>query len=192
MNVPALNLPEGRQGQVLAIGGALLLVALVWFGLVMPCAGWYESRQDALEAMRLKAAHMQALKAGLPSLRAAIQARAADESGRVLLAGDSDAIAGANLQAALNGLAGDAGTSLDSAETVATQQVGGLRRVGVAVTVSATWPTIVALLTAIESAQPRMVVDDLSVTADSQPDTRQDVTLQASFTVAAFRSGTTP
>lgn len=192
MNALARNLPEGRQGQVLAVGGVLLLAALVWFELMAPCAGWYQSRQDALAAMRGEAAHMQALKAALPALRAAIQAGDADAGGRVLLAGDSDAIAGANLQAALNGLAGDAGTSLDSAETVATQTMGGLRRVGVAVTVSATWPTIVALLTAIESAQPRMVVDDLSVTADSQPDTRQDVTLQASFTVAAFRSGTTP
>ncbi len=192
MNALARNLPEGRQGQVLAVGGVLLLAALVWFGLMAPCAGWYQSRQDALAAMRGEAAHMQALKAALPALRAAIQAGDADAGGRVLLAGDSDAIAGANLQAALNGLAGDAGTSLDSAETVATQTMGGLRRVGVAVTVSATWPTLVALLTAIESAQPRMVVDDLSVTADSQPDTRQDVTLQANFTVAAFRSGGTP
>lgn len=192
MNAPALNLPEGRPGQTLALGAAIALALLGWFGLVMPCAAWYQSRQDKLDAMRLETAHMQALKNALPALRAAVAAVDADASGGVLVAGDSDAIAGANLQAVLNTLAASAGTSLDSVETVATLQEGALRRIGVSVSTSATWPVLVAFLTAIETARPRMVVDDLSVTADSQPAGGGDPTLQASFTVTAFRSGTGP
>jgi hypothetical protein len=37
-----------------------------------------------------------------------------------------------------------------------------------------------------------MIVSDLTVSADSEPDVRLDVSLQASFTVAAFRAGAGP
>jgi general secretion pathway protein M len=193
MTPPALSLPEGPAGQALAVALALLAALLLWFGLMTPLFGWYASQSDALAAAQLEAAHLQALRDSLPALRRQIAADAARQAGAdILLAGDSDAIAGANLQASLNNLAADAGTSLDSAEMVAAQQTGALRRIGVAVSLSATWPVLVAYLAAIEAASPRMIVDDLSVSADSTPDNSQDVTLQASFTVSAVRAGTAP
>jgi hypothetical protein len=70
--------------------------------------------------------------------------------------------------------------------------VGGLRRIGVTVSVTATWPVLTAFLTAIDTAQPRMIVDNLTVSSDSQPDPRSEPSLQASFDVAAFRAGGGP
>jgi general secretion pathway protein M len=184
-----VSLPEGRAGQVLAVGGALVVVGVVWLGLVSPCLDWYAGRQAMLDDSLQQVAHMQAEEKELPALRAAAAASAISPAGQILVAGDSDAISGANLQADLTNLAQTAGTSLDSVETVAATPVGSLRRIGVAVSMSTTWPTLVAFLTAIETAQPRMMVDDLSVTSDATPDAGQDVALQANFTVSAFRSG---
>jgi general secretion pathway protein M len=193
MNGQGLNLPEGRLGTLLAVAATLLVLAAIWLGAVTPVLGWYEGQADALTTARLEVAHMQALKDSLPALRREVAQSAAQSSGTdVLLDGGSDAIAGANLQATLNDLAAQAGTTLDSAEAVTAQPTGALRRIGVSVSVTATWPVLIAYLAAIDAARPRMVVDDLSVSTNSAPDVRQDVTLQANFTVSAFRAGSAP
>jgi general secretion pathway protein M len=187
------NLPEGRQGQILAVGIGVVMLAVLWLGAVSPLLDDFGARADALAASQLELAHMQGLQASLPALRARLAASAAlPASDAVLLAGNSDAIAGANLQAQLSTLATQAGTSLDSAESISAVQVGGLRRIGVTVSVTATWPVLTAFLTAIDTAQPRMIVDNLTVSSDSQPDPRSEPTLQASFDVAAFRAGGGP
>jgi general secretion pathway protein M len=187
------NLPEGRQGQILAVGIGVVMLTVLWLGAVSPLLDDFGARADALAASQLELAHMQGLQASLPALRARLAASAAlPASDAVLLAGNSDAIAGANLQAQLSTLATQAGTSLDSAESISAVQVGGLRRIGVTVSVTATWPVLTAFLTAIDTAQPRMIVDNLTVSSDSQPDPRSEPTLQASFDVAAFRAGGGP
>jgi len=188
MNAGSLALPEGRAGQMLAVAGALVVLAAVWLGLVAPGLGWYAAREATLRDALARQAHMQAAVNALPALRAAQAAGAADGS-QFLVPGDSDAIAGANLQASLTGLAQNAGLTLDSVEMVAATPAGPLREIGVAVSLSATWPGLIAFFTAIETAQPRMVIDDLSVTTSTTQDSGPDVPLQAQFTVSAFRSG---
>jgi general secretion pathway protein M len=185
-----LALPEGRQGQLMAVGLTFIALTLLWLGVLSPALGWYGGRQAQLTAARQEAAHMAVLRLTLPALRAAVASPAANAiATQLLLSGNSDDIAGANLQSTLQNLATQTGNSLDSAAMIPPQPVGALRRIGVDVSVTATWPALIALLTAIETAQPRMIVDDLSVTASAQPDPTQDVPLQASFSVSAFRAG---
>jgi len=193
MNVSALTLPEGRPGQALAVTMTIAVLAVLWLTVVSPLLGWYGDQEAQLAGAQLEAAHMQALQAGLADLRRQVAASAAQTpAASVLLQGDSDDIAGANLQAALNNLATQAGASLDSTESVPAVASGGLRKIGVSVSLTTTWPALVAFLAAIDAASPRMIVDDLTVSATSTPDPRQDVTLQASFTVSAFRAGGGP
>jgi general secretion pathway protein M len=190
VNLREMALPEGKAGQALAVGLTVLALALIWLGLAAPLAGWYGARADLLTLERQEIAHGAALARSLPALRqqaAAAAARADDNA--ILLAGGSDAIAGANLQAALQALAAQAGTSLDSVTMVPAQPQGTLRRIGVQVSLTATWPVLSALLGAIDTARPRMIVDQLTVTSPGQTDPRQDAPLQAAFTVAAFRTG---
>lgn len=189
--IPA-TLPEGRTGQALAIGLALLALALLWLGAVAPALDWYGARQQQLALARQEVAHMAMLRQSLPLLRRAVAGSARAVDAQILLPGDSDAIAGANLQSALQNLASQSGISLDSAAMAAATPVGALRRIGVDVSVTATWPALIAFLTAIDTAQPRMIADNVSVTASAQPDATTDVPLQASFTVAAFRAGGAP
>lgn len=186
-------LPEGRLGQLAAIAITLVAVALLWLAAISPMIGWYEARQASLAEQRAFATHMAVLSAELPALRRQIAAAASQTSGDgVLLSGDSDAIAGANLQSAVQDLASSVGTSLDSAAMLPAQQVGALRRIAMQVSVTATWSVLVALLAAIETAHPRMIVDGLSVTSSAQADPRQDLPVEASFSVAAFRVGDVP
>ncbi len=181
-----LPLPEGRPGKILAVGITLLALALLWLTAVSPILGWYQSRNALLAQQQKIAAHMAALAAEIPQLRAAVAAAKPQSQDRqVLLAGSTDAIAGANLQSALQNLAQTAGTSLDSSEVLPVQQDGALRRIGIKVGVTATWPVLIGFLQAIATARPRMVVGQLSIMNASATDSA-DPPLQASFSVSAF------
>ena len=185
-------LPEGRIGQLLAVGLAVAVLTLAWLGVVAPVLGWYQARQDQAAMAREEAVHMEMLRRSLPDLRREVAASTTQAGPQILLAGQSDAIAGANLQSMLQNLAGQAGISLDSATVLPAQPVGALRRIGIEVSVTTTWPALIALLTAIDTAQPKMIVDDLALTEPASPDPGQDVPLQADFSVAAFHAGAGP
>jgi general secretion pathway protein M len=183
-----LTLPEGRQGQWTAIGMTLAAVLLFWFAIAGPIIGWYQTRAAQLAQAQQIAARMTALGQEIPALRRAVQAAGLqDASAQLLLPGNSDAVAGANLQTALQTLASNAGTSLDSSELMPAQPTGALRQIGLQVSVTAPWPVLIALLQAIGTAHPRMIVNALSL--DSSADSGgQNPPIAASFTVTAFRA----
>jgi len=186
-------LPEGRPGQLLALALLFVGLAVLWFGAIMPAVSWYAGRAEQLAVDQRDIAHIKALRRDLPSLRAAAAASAAQATDdAVLLTGDSDAIAGANLQAEVQTLATQTGISLDSVADLPAEQTGGLRQISVDVGVTAAWPALITLLSAIETASPRMIVDDLSITGLPQADSQQDTSLDVSFSVAAFRAGDAP
>jgi len=186
-----LTLPDGKRGQMLAVALTFIALALVWMSVLGPLIGWYQDRADDLAQQQEVAARMATLSQEIPALRAAVTAADAQSSdGQLLLDGDTDAIAGANLQSALQTLASQAGTSLDSSELLPVQPAGALRRIGMQVSVTATWPVLIALLQAIGTAQPRMIVDQLSVSTAAQAAGGADPQLQATFSVSGFRAGT--
>ena len=189
MMAGALTLPQGRRGQIFAVALTLMAAALLWLAAIGPLLGWYEDRAATLAQQQALAVRMAALSRAIPALRAAVSQaglQAADQ--QLLLSGETDAIAGANLQAALQNLATQAGTSLDSAALLPVQPAGALRRIGMQVSVTASWPVLIALLQSIGTAQPRMVVGELSVNnqtvagGPAQP-------MQAIFSVTGFRAG---
>jgi general secretion pathway protein M len=183
-----LTLPEGRNGQLTAIGMTLAGMLILWFVIAAPIIGWYQARAAELAQQQQIAARMTALGQEIPALRRAVQAAGLqDASAQLLLPGNSDAVAGANLQTALQTLASNAGTSLDSSELVPAQSIGALRQIGMQVSVTAPWPVLIALLQAIGTAHPRMIVNALSL--DSSADSGgQNPPIAASFTVTAFRA----
>ncbi len=190
MTEALLNLPEGRRGQALALGMLAAALLLAWLAVLAPLLGWYQDRAAELAQQREEAAHMAALGREIPALRAELAATGGAAAGdAVLLAGTTDAIAGANLQSALQALATQAGTSLDSAALLTAQPAGALRRIAMQVSVTAPWPVLVALLQAIDTAQPSMVAGDIAITPGNPPAPGQPVPMQANFTVSGFRAG---
>ncbi len=189
MNAPHLALPDGRRGQILALAMGLASLLLLWAALLAPLWGWYQQRADELAQQRALAARMQALAREIPALRSAVAAQGPDQgSATLLLEGNSDAIAGANLQSVLQDLATQSGTSLDSAALAPVQAQGPLRKIGMQVSLTASWPALINFLSAIETANPRMVVDGLSLSNAGPPVAGGAPPVQASFTVSAFRA----
>ncbi len=184
-------LPEGRCGQLLAAGAPLCMILLIILGILCPAWRWYEGRQLLLARGQAQIAGILARERLLPQMQG--QADTAQTAGeaQLLLAGASDALATANLETDIAGLATSAGASLTSTEALPASGSGGLRQVGISVRVTADWPALCALLLAIESAAPRMRVDDLiidSANAFGPPGSL----LRASFSVTAYRAPATP
>jgi len=184
------SLPTGRNGRMLAAGLALLALLAFWLAFVAPVLEWYGSRADQLAELRARAARETALITTLPALKAAA-AQAAQTPTRAVLNGNTDAIAGAALQEQVQSMATASNAQLTSIETLPVEQVGAYRRIGVRVELSALLPVIVSLMKAIEEAEPSMLVDDLHLTATPVGPLNQALPLDASFTVYAFRVGTT-
>jgi general secretion pathway protein M len=181
-------LPTGRNGRVLAAGLAGLALLVVWLVLVSPVLDWYGARGVRLESLRERAAHEAAQIAALPLLRREAEA-AAKTPAHAVLAGKTDAIAGAALQEQVQSMAGSAAAQLSSAETLPAEQVGAYRRIGVRVELNAQLPVIVQLLKSVEEAEPTMLVDDLHLTATPMAAGGVPLPMDAAFTVYAFRVG---
>jgi general secretion pathway protein M len=185
----AASLPTGQRGQVLAGGLLLLAIAAVWLGVVSPLLDFYGARAERLQTMQSRAAREAALIEVLPALRTEAET-ASHTPTRAVLSGNSDAIAGATLQEQVQTMAGTANAQLTSIETLPAEQVGAYRRIGVRVELSAQLTVVVALLRAVEEAQPSMLVDDIRLTATPVGPQNTQLPLDAAFTVYAFRIGT--
>ncbi len=183
------SLPTGRRGQALALALLLLVLAAAWLAVASPLLDWHTDRAEALQQRGLLARRMAQVAAGLPELqRQAAAAAAAGPVAATLLDGSTDAVAGANLQQLVQDMAGRAGATLSSTETLPAEAVADYRRIGVRVALSAPWAVLVQLLRAIEQASPQMLVDDLQIHGVRQFGVTGEPPLDASFTVLGFRA----
>src|SRR5262249_7769741 len=116
----------GRRSRLLAI--ILLLAALgaVYLLVADPLLDLYTGRQTILEQRRMLALHLAALASEVPTLRARVaEVRAAASNSRAdFFAGDSDAIASANLQKRVEELATSVGATIASSETLSAEPRG--------------------------------------------------------------------
>lgn len=185
------RLPTGLAGQVLAVGLLLLVLLVGWAAVGTPLLAWHGERADALEGRRTLERRMGQIAATLPTLQAQAAPGRAPETVSVL-AGGSDAVAGAELQQLVQGMAGQAGAVLASAEVLPAEQMGAYRRIGLRVSVNAVWPVLVGLLEGIEAARPGMAVDDLQLHGGRGFIRDKAAPLDASWVVLAFRAGAGP
>jgi general secretion pathway protein M len=187
----ATSLPSGRRGQLLASALTLAVAASVWAGVVTPLLAWHADQAQRLEQRRALAHRMADLAETLPALQAQAAGRdAAGPAPSAVLAGETDAVAGAALQLLVQQMATGTGTTLSSVEVLPAEPVGSYRRIGLHVALSAPWPMLVRLLQSIEQATPPMLVDDLRV--HGSPLVNVALPMDASFTVLAFRDGKAP
>jgi type II secretory pathway component PulM len=182
-------LPTGRNGQYLAAGLAFLAVAALWLGIVSPVLDWYGGRSAQLDALRARAARETALIDMIPQLKLQAQS-AAKTPTRAVLTGNTDAIAGAALQEQVQSMASAANAQLTSIETLPGEQMNAYRRIGVRVALNAQLPVVIALLKAVEEAEPRLVVDDIRLSSTPVGPQNVQLPLDAAFTVYGFRVGT--
>jgi hypothetical protein len=157
-------LPTGRNGQFLALGLTILVLAVFWLGVVMPVIDWHGERADALVQKAALVQRMEALVATRASLQEQAKAVAAGGAGETaLLEGDSESVAGATLQELLQAMFMQAGVQLNSVETLPGDETGAYRRIRLRVSFNASWPVLMSLLKEFEVARPALLIDELSV-----------------------------
>ena len=184
-------MPTGRRGQILAL--SLLFVALggVYFVAVSPLLGLYAERADVLENRRMLVPRLRAAADELPALRARVeQLRAAAGTRKITLEGASDAIAAATLQSRIEELAGSAGATIGSTESLPAEARSGYRRIGLRYVLSGSYETLVKFLAKLESATPPLVIDNLHIHGVlRRPGTPAAAGLDAGLDVYAYRDG---
>lgn len=166
----------------------VLAAAVLWLGVIDPVLGFYATRADQVGLLRTRVARASALIETLPALKQEAKTAAATPQ-RAVLAGTTDAIAGATLQEQVQAMASAANAQLTSIETLPAEQMGLYRRIGVRLELSAQLQVIVALLRAIEEAQPSLLVDDIRLTGTPVGPQNSQLPLDGAFTVYAFRIG---
>lgn len=186
-----IALPTGRAGRALAVGITVLLLLLLWEVLGSPLVGMFQDRATSLEGRRAVADRMQALASQLPALRRVAEVDANRSGPVALIAGGSDAIAGAALQEKVQQMASSLGATLSSSESLPASQAGAYRRVGVRISISASFEVMVRLIAAIEQGSPSMLIDDLQLHG-SRIQLLATAPLEGAMTVLAFRQGDAP
>jgi general secretion pathway protein M len=157
------QLPEGPQGQALALVVAALAVVVLYLLVISPVLAFYGEREDQLDRRLAMAGRYEVLARELPALRAADRTWRDQEGGELLLEGSSDAIASAALQAVMKKLVEDAGARLSSSEVLQPAANGNFRRVGIRVAFSGDLKLVTAVLRGVETSRPILSVGDFSL-----------------------------
>jgi general secretion pathway protein M len=193
MSASFSNLPGGRRGQAMALGVTLIALVILWTGVVAPLIGLYEARQETLAQRRGLLVRMTMLADQLPTLRRQAGEKAtAGPAPQALIEGASDAVASATLQERIQQMATQSEANLASVEALPGEQAGALRRIGLRVTLTTSWPVLVNLLAAIDEASPRMLVDDLQLQGSVIQVRQGEARLEARLNIYAFRVGKEP
>jgi general secretion pathway protein M len=183
-------LPTGRRGQALALAiGVLALVATLVL-VVEPLRAAYRGLEEELATSRTQTERLRANAEQLPILRAErdrLRQQAGTEG--MLLPGASDSVASVALQAKLRQLAADGGAELASSEVLAAEPRGEFRRIALRVTLTATLPSLVSILSGVEAAEPAMFADNIQIrTAAAPARAGQGEMLAVSMEVHGFRT----
>lgn len=156
------SLPTGRRGRLLALGVTVAVMLAIWLAVVAPLADLYARRADRLEQREALARHMEQLAASRPVLEKRAGETSKQAHAPSTLTG-SVPVATAALQGVIQDIATGAGVSLASVESLPGESAAGFRRVGVKLTLSASWPVMIHFLQSIAQSGTPMVVDDLQI-----------------------------
>jgi general secretion pathway protein M len=156
----------------------------LWLGIAAPLMNLYAQRAETLTQRQTLARHMEQLAAARPSLEVRAAALGSQTSATTSLSG-SIPVATAALQGLVQDIASGAGASLTSVESLPGDTTAGYRRVGVKLTLSASWPVLVHFLQALEQSGTPMAVDDLQLRGNPTLAQANQQILDAGFSVYA-------
>ena len=142
----------------------LLVLGSLYFLAIAPLVDLYQQREARIEDARMLLPRLTAVADGLPMLRAELaRLQAAARTRKITLEGASDAIASANLQSRIEGLATAAGATIGSTESLPVETRDGYHRIGLRFSLNGPYATLVRLLAKLADATPPLVVDNLQI-----------------------------
>lgn len=159
-------MPTGVYGRCLALVLFLAVLGVGYAAIAVPLLDLYGERETALARQRMLQPRLHAAAEDVPGLRSRLaELQASVNSKKITLEGSSDAIAAANLQSMIDELAASAGVTVASTEGLAPDNRGAYRRIGLRIAVNGEYENLLALLAAIEKANPPLVIDNLQIRA---------------------------
>jgi Tfp pilus assembly protein PilO len=178
---------------LLALAILVTAIASLYLLIAVPLQDLYAERQILLEDRGMLAARLAAAARELPGLQARLaELRTAANTSKVGLDGDNDAIASANLQSRVEGLATSLGVILGSTEGLPAVDRGGFHRIGLRIAVNGEYDGLVRLIGAIEASVPPLVLDNLHIRSVMRPAGMPgSAKLDAGFEVYGVRSNQT-
>ena len=179
--------------RLLALAIAVSIPVLVWAALVQPVSAQYQAYQNEKANQTALLGKFQARASALPQLRrqrAELDER--DTGSRGLLTADTDAMAAAQLQAAVTKLIVRGGGRVASMQVLPPAMEGDLQRVRVSANLRAPMSGFYDLLYEIEAATPFMFVDTLNIRSASggrkgRSPPQQPTVLSIRLQVSSFR-----
>jgi hypothetical protein len=158
----AERIPPARQ-RLLALGILAILVAALVGVLVVPVVLLHRHYDEAIADLSSKLVRYKRVAAQAPELRAALETVKSKNGRRFYLQNTAANLAGAELQETVKAAIENNGGRITTSQNNATRDDGRFRQVGVNVQFFATTGALQKILVTLESQQPYVVVDNLTI-----------------------------
>ena len=158
--VSRLNPPQRRA---LAVGLLFAAVAAVLALLLVPVWLLHKHYDDAIDTWTSRLATYRRVAAQAPSLRAALDAMRTKDARRFFLRNTAANLAGAELQEVVKSTIEQAGGRITTSQSPAPREDGGFRQIVANVQFFATTPNLQRILHALETREPLLVIDNITI-----------------------------
>ncbi|HSV19640.1 MAG TPA: type II secretion system protein GspM [Casimicrobiaceae bacterium] len=158
----ALQMSPLRQ-RALALGVLLILLGLLLGAIVAPVLLLHRHYDAAIADLSDKLTRYRRVAAQAPELRAALEAMKAKDGRRFYLRNTAVNLAGAELQESVKAAIENNGGRITTSQNTTTRDDGRFRQIGVNVQFFATTPALQKILTALETQEPYLVIENIAV-----------------------------
>jgi general secretion pathway protein M len=191
MMAPSLAKLTPVQSRLLAIGLLVAAVALALGVLLLPAVMLHKHYSDAIESLTDLLARYQRVAAQAPEYRAALEAMREKNARSFFLKNKAPNLAGAELQELVRGAIEGNGGRITTSQNQAPKDEGRFKQITVNVQFFATTPNLQKILNALETQQPYLVVENITMRPLNafrgfKPGPGQEPEINIQLDVAAF------
>ena len=151
------------QARALAILLLVVAVALVLAILLAPVMMLHKHYDDAIETWTTRLSTYRRVAAQAPALRSALDAMRTKDARRFYLRNTAPNLAGAELQELVKSTIEQAGGRITTSQSPAPREDGSFRQIVANVQFFATTPNLQRILHALETKEPLLVVDNITI-----------------------------
>jgi len=179
------------QSRSLAIGLLVAAVALALGVLLLPVVMLHQHYSDAIESLTDRLERYRRVAAQAPEYRATLEAMREKNGRSFFLKNKAPNLAGAELQELVRGAIEGNGGRITTSQNQAPKDEGRFRQITVNVQFFATTPNLQKILNAVESQQPYLVVENITIRPLNafrgfKPNPGQEPEINVQLDVAAF------
>lgn len=184
-----MDLPEGTRGKFVAVALVLIPLILVYQIVLSPLLDEYLGVGDEIEALQADIQRYQRIIAELPAIEEnAARFRRENPLAPYLLEGGNPALAAANLQRRLQEVAARNDARVVSVQVQSSEDDGPLQRVAIQARIQADSEALRGTLHELESGQPYLFVDDISINVRPASRRTETDTMEIRITLSGLRS----